>query len=187
MARPGLLAVRTSLSGGGDARAHGCPGCLQLFNNPNTLAFTQRTGSPARDMWRNCIVPDITTDIGKAARDVAAVARDAAYVLIGASVLGLQRLQVQRRELEKRMSDPRSELEQRLSSVRADFGDTVQATEARFQELVDRLEDVIEVVEAAIAPLEERLPDQARDIAKQAHAQAREARSQLRTLIPGAA
>jgi exonuclease VII small subunit len=132
-------------------------------------------------------VPEITNDIAKTARDVAAVAKDAAYVVIGAGVLGFQRAQVQRQELGKRMTDPRSELELRLSAVRSDLGDTFQATEARVEELMDRLENVIQRVEAAVAPLEDRLPDQARDIAKQAHAQAREARTQLRTLIPGAA
>ncbi len=41
-------------------------------------------------------------------------------------------------------------------------------------------------MEAVFAPLEDRLPAQARDLAKQAQVQAREARGQLRTLIPTA-
>jgi ElaB/YqjD/DUF883 family membrane-anchored ribosome-binding protein len=132
-------------------------------------------------------VPEITNDITRTARDVADVAKDAIYVVIGAGVLAFQRAQVQRQEFGKRLTDPRPGIEHRLSAVRADLGDTFQATEARVDELMDRLENVIERVEAAVAPLEDRLPDQARDIAKQAHAQAREARAQLRTLIPGAA
>jgi ElaB/YqjD/DUF883 family membrane-anchored ribosome-binding protein len=132
-------------------------------------------------------VPEIANDITKAAKDVANVARDATYVVIGAGVLAFQRAQVERQELLKRLSDPRAGLEHRLSAVRSDLGDTVQATEARVEELMDRLENVIERVEAAVAPLEDRLPDQARDMAKQAHAQAREARTQLRTFLPSAA
>ncbi len=44
-------------------------------------------------------MPDINTDITKAAKDIANVAKDATYVVIGAGVLGFQQAQVQRREL----------------------------------------------------------------------------------------
>jgi methyl-accepting chemotaxis protein len=46
-----------------------------------------------------------------------------------------------------------------------------------------RVEDVIERIEAAIVPFEQRLPIPARDLANQIHVQAREARSQIRSLI----
>ena len=162
--------------------------CLQLFNRFDTLVHTPSGASRPRERSRRpFIVPEIANDITKAAKDVANVARDATYVVIGAGVLAFQRAQVERQELLKRLSDPRAGLEHRLSAVRSDLGDTVQATEARVEELMDRLENVIERVEAAVAPLEDRLPDQARDMAKQAHAQAREARTQLRTFLPGAA
>ncbi len=51
-------------------------------------------------------IPEINTDVAKAARDVAAVAKDATYVVIGAGVLGFQQLQVQRQELKKRLGRP---------------------------------------------------------------------------------
>ena len=60
-------------------------------------------------------MPDISKDITKAANDVANVAKDAAYVVIGAGVLGFQRAQVQRQELRKRLADPKAELEQRVA------------------------------------------------------------------------
>ena len=41
-------------------------------------------------------------------------------------------------------------------------------------------------VEAVFAPFEDRLPTQARDIAKQAHVQAKDARTQLRNMRPTA-
>ncbi len=47
----------------------------------------------------------------KAAKDVAAVAKDATYVVIGAGVLGYQQAQVQRQELLKRLADPKSDFE----------------------------------------------------------------------------
>jgi hypothetical protein len=51
----------------------------------------------------------------------------------------------------------------------------------------EAVEQVIGRIEASLAPIEERLPVPARDLAKQAHAQAREVRQQLRKLILQAA
>jgi hypothetical protein len=128
-------------------------------------------------------IPDLNADVAKAAKDVAAVAKDATYVVIGAGVLGYQQLQVQRQELRKRLQDPRSGLSGRVTSARTGALKDVDAT---VDEFVDRVEEIIERVEAAFAPFEDRLPPQARDLAKQAHVQARQARDQLRTLIPTA-
>ena len=131
-------------------------------------------------------MPDFSTDITKAAKDVANVAKDATYVVIGAGVLGFQRIQVQRRELAKRLGEPSAGLGDRVSAVRSDLTDAVQGVDAKVDVLIDRVEEIIERVEAVVAPFEQRLPTQARDLAMQAHAQAREARSQLRTLRPTA-
>ena len=49
---------------------------------------------------------------------------------------------------------------------------------------MDRAEELIERVEAVFAPFEDRLPAQARDIAKQAHEQAKDARTQIRSMRP---
>jgi hypothetical protein len=57
--------------------------------------------------------PDITTDVTKAAKDIAAVAKDATYVVIGAGVLGYQQAQVQRQELLKRLAEPKADIEGR--------------------------------------------------------------------------
>ena len=91
-------------------------------------------------------MPDISYDVRKAASDVAGLARDVVYVVIGAGVLGFQRAQVQRQEINKRLAQPRSEFDQRWSAVRTDLGDTFLASEARLQELADRLENVIDRV-----------------------------------------
>jgi ElaB/YqjD/DUF883 family membrane-anchored ribosome-binding protein len=121
-------------------------------------------------------IPDISTDVTKAAKDVAAVAKDATYVVIGAGVLGFQKAQVQREELRKRLGDPKSTVEVRLASAKADFQQAVHTVDAR-------VEDIIQRIEAAIVPIEDRLPTPARDLAKQAHVQAKEARSQVRTKV----
>jgi exonuclease VII small subunit len=132
-------------------------------------------------------MPEINADVSKAARDIAAVAKDATYVVIGAGVLGFQQAQVQRHELMRRLSDPKVALEDRVAAVRTDLGGALHTVDTTVESLAVRFEEIIERLEAAVAPLEDRLPGQARDLAKQAHVQAKEARTQLRSRIPTAA
>ena len=113
---------------------------------------------------------DITEEISK-------TARDAAYVVVGLGVLGLQRAQVRRQELARRLEDPRTQVENTLDEVRDEFS-------RRVKDVDDRIENVIGKLESAWAPVEERLPAQARSLAQQARSQAREARQQIRTLLP---
>ena len=130
-------------------------------------------------------MPDINTDITKAAKDIANVAKDATYVVIGAGVLGFQQVQVQRRELMTKLQEP-STIAERVSSVRGDLTDAAHKADARVEDLMDRVEEIIERVEAVFAPFEDRLPEQARDITKKAHVQAKDARTQLRSMRPTA-
>jgi len=130
-------------------------------------------------------MPDINTDITKAAKDIANVAKDATYVVIGAGVLGFQQVQVQRRELMAKLQEP-STLAERVSTVRGDLTEAVHHADTRVEDLMDRVEEIIERVEAVFAPFEDRLPTQARDMTKRAHVQAKDARTQLRNLRPTA-
>ncbi len=129
-------------------------------------------------------MPEINTDITKAAKDIANVAKDATYVVIGAGVLGYQQAQVHRQELARRLADPKSGIEHGVATVRTDLSEAVHNVDAKVDGLMERMEEIIGRVEAVFAPFEDRLPHQARGLAKQAHVQAKEARSQLRTLIP---
>ena len=129
-------------------------------------------------------LPEINTDVTKAAKDIAAVAKDATYVVIGAGVLGFQQAQVQRQELMKRLAEPKAGFEDRVTAARADLGGALHSVEVTVEGLMERFEEIIERLEAAVSPLEDRLPTQARDLAKQAHVQAKEARSQIRSRIP---
>ncbi len=129
-------------------------------------------------------MPDINTDISKAAKDIANVAKDATYVVIGAGVLGFQQAQVQRREIMAKLQEPSSGVADRVSTVRSDLTDAVRTVDTKVDGLMDRFEEIIERVEAVFAPFEDRLPAQARDIAKQAHVQAKDARTQLRARRP---
>jgi hypothetical protein len=132
-------------------------------------------------------IPEINTDVAKAAKDLAAVAKDATYVIIGAGVLGFQQAQVQRQELKKRLAEPRAGLEDRVNAARSDLSEALHTVDVTVEGLMERFEEMIERLEAAVAPYEDRLPTQARDLAKQAHVQAKEARSQIRSRIPTAA
>ena len=131
-------------------------------------------------------MPEINADLSRAAKDVAAVAKDATYVVIGAGVLGFQQLQVQRQELQKRLADPKAGFEDRFNAVRSDLSGALHNVDTTVEGLMERFEEIIERLETAVAPLEDRRPAQARDLAKQTHVQAKEARNQLRTLIPSA-
>ena len=115
---------------------------------------------------------DVTDEITK-------TARDAAYVVVGLGVLGFQRAQVRRQELQKRLSQ--------RSAVQGHLGDVRGEVTKRVKDVDEAVEQAIVRFEATLAPIEERLPVPARDLAKQAHAQAREVRQQLRKLILQAA
>jgi ribosome recycling factor len=129
-------------------------------------------------------MPDINTDITKAAKDIVNVAKDATFVVIGAGVLGFQQAQVQRRELAAKLHDPSSNISERVTAVRGDLNEAVKNVDAKVEELMDRAEELIERIEAVFAPFEDRLPTQARDMAKQAQEQARDARTQIRNMRP---
>ena len=67
----------------------------------------------------NVKMPEINTDVTKAVKDIAAVAKDATYVVIGAGVLGFQQAQVQRQELMKRLAEPKAGIEDRVTAARS--------------------------------------------------------------------
>lgn len=129
--------------------------------------------------------------------ELSKTARDAAYVAVGLGVLGFQRAQVRRRELIQRLSAAGAALQQQIDRL----GDDLAGAGTVLQQQVDRLGDVpvdlagtladiddaieavIAKIEAAIEPLEDRLPVPARDAVKQARAQAHATRQQIRKRV----
>lgn len=118
-------------------------------------------------------MPDVTTTL-----------KDAAYVTVGLGVLGFQKAQVRRVELMKQLADQRRLLEAQLNEVGNLAGSQVTGTTAVVKELAKdldaRLVPVRQQVEERIDALEERLPDQAREIVRQARTTAKETQAQLR-------
>ena len=110
---------------------------------------------------------------------ISRTARDAVYVAVGLGVLGLQRAQVRRQELLKRLADPRISFEERLGGVRTEIT-------KQFKAVDEVLEQVIDQLEASWEPIEERLPTQARDFAQQVRSRSREAREHFRNIVQAA-
>ena len=71
-------------------------------------------------------MPEVTTNINTLSKGVTDLARDAAYVAVGLGVLAYQRAQVQRVELQKRLSKDFS-LDQRIGDVRQGVAKGVRA------------------------------------------------------------
>ncbi len=120
-------------------------------------------------------MPDVTTNLGTLSKGVTDLARDAAYVAVGLGVLGYQRAQVQRVELQNRLSQDFS-LEQHLGEVR-------HGVAKGFRHIDDLAESAAHFVETTLQPLEERLPDSVTQLTTKARAQAREVRTQIRQRV----
>jgi uncharacterized sporulation protein YeaH/YhbH (DUF444 family) len=125
---------------------------------------------------------------------VVGVLRDAAYVVIGAGVLGVQQLQVRRREItavvERRIAALELDRVQ-LQNVSAQLDSLVAQLEGRIGSIDARLDDIEQRVDtrvdAAVEALESRLPEQAGAVVAQANELAKAARKQVRGLLRSAA
>jgi hypothetical protein len=121
------------------------------------------------------------TDLNEVTKEVANFARDAAYVVVGLGVLGFQRAQVQRVELQNRLNKGFNFTpEKGLSDVR----NVVNRQVRTIDEIV---EGAVKFIESSLEPLEEQLPGATKELAKKAHEQAREVRGRIRSLVVPAA
>ncbi len=112
----------------------------------------------------------------KTAPNLVDVARDAAYVAIGLGVIGFQKAQVRRNELQKQLSEQLTEARQSAQKLGATVEDRVKLVEERLAGLEDQVEQLLDTVEGA-------LPEQARTLFHQAREATREAQTQLRELV----
>jgi len=120
-------------------------------------------------------MPDVTTNISTLSKGVTDLARDAAYVAVGLGVLGYQRAQVQRVELQNRLSQDLA-LDQRIDEVR-------HGVAKGFQQIDDLAESAVHFVETTLQPLEEKLPSTVTQLTSKAREQAREVRTQIRQRV----
>jgi hypothetical protein len=120
-------------------------------------------------------MPDVTTNIGTLSKGVTDLARDAAYVAVGLGVLAYQRAQVQRVELQKRLSKELP-FDQRIGDVR-------QGVAKGFQQIDDLAESAAQFVETTLQPIEDKLPASVSQLTIKAREQAREVRIQIRQRV----
>ncbi len=104
-------------------------------------------------------------------------AKDAAYVAVGLGVLGFQRAQVRRRELQKALNGPMASLRPQLNGARDGLGRLAR-------ELDDRIDPVVTEVDSRLEAVEERLAYPARELLGQARQQAKETRARIRGFLP---
>ena len=108
--------------------------------------------------------------------DVTKFAKDALYVGVGLSVIGFQKAQVRRNEIQKQLKSQFGEARTQLDGLTKVFEDRVKLVEERLQGVEGRFDTLLE-------QLEERLPDPARDVARQARTAAKDARTQVRGIV----
>jgi hypothetical protein len=120
-------------------------------------------------------MPDVTTNISTLSKGVTDLTRDAAYVAVGLGVLAFQRVQLQRVELQKRISKDLP-LEQH-------FGNARQGVVKGFQQIDDLAESAVQFVESTLQPIEDKLPTSVTQVTTRAREQAREVRTQIRQRI----
>jgi hypothetical protein len=117
-------------------------------------------------------MPDVPSNISNLSKGVTDLARDAAYVAVGLGVLGYQRAQVQRVELQARLTKDLA-LDQRIEEVR-------HGVAKGYLQIDDLAESAAQFVETTLQPLEEKLPSSVTHVTTKARAQAREVRIQIR-------
>jgi hypothetical protein len=122
-------------------------------------------------------MPDVTNNLTALSKGAADLARDAAYVAVGLGVLAYQRAQVQRVELQNRLSqDFDIDLDKRIGDVRGGVAKGIH-------QLDDLAETAVQFVETTFEPIEEKLPPTVSQLTTKAREQAREVRSQIRQLV----
>jgi hypothetical protein len=102
--------------------------------------------------------------------------RDAAYIVIGMGVIGVQRAQVRREELRKQFAEQRSAFETRGGEAVKLFNEAIKQADAA-------LTPVVEAVEAQIDTVVERLPEQAKQLIEPARQATKDARDQVRARV----
>ena len=122
-------------------------------------------------------MPDVTNNLTALSKGVSDLARDTAYVAVGLGVLAYQRAQVQRVELQNRLShDFDIDLDKRIGDVRGGVAKGIH-------QLDDLAETAVQFVETTFEPIEEKLPPTVSQLTIKAREQAREVRSQIRQLV----
>jgi hypothetical protein len=123
-------------------------------------------------------MPEVPTNITNLSKGVTDLARDAAYVAVGLGVLGYQRVQVQRVELQNRLSKDLKDL-----SLDQHIGDVRLGVAKGFNQIDDLAETATQFIETTLQPLEDILPSSVTQVTTKAREQTREVRIQIRQRV----
>ncbi|HUF32062.1 MAG TPA: hypothetical protein VMN58_02490 [Acidimicrobiales bacterium] len=119
--------------------------------------------------------------------DVTTVLKDAAYITVGAGVIAFQKAQVQRQEIQKRLSDIEVDPKAGFERLSGTVEERVKIAEERFEGLQGQVEAAIATFETKLEryldELQGRLPEQAGEVFGQARTVAKDAQGQLRQLV----
>lgn len=119
--------------------------------------------------------------------ELAQILKDAAYVGVGFGVLTFQRAQVQRQEIKKLVEAQLGDAKGGFSQLSGTVEERVNQLEVRLEGVQEQLETALGEIEAnvdkALDELSAHLPEQARDALGNARTAAREATTQLRSLV----
>jgi hypothetical protein len=95
--------------------------------------------------------------------DLSKTLRDAGYIAIGMVVVAVQKSQVRRVELSRQFESQRKQVEAQAAEARDQLTKLVKGVEERWEPAIRQLE-------ARLDELEQRLPEQAATVVKQARA-----------------
>ncbi|MFP5328185.1 MAG: hypothetical protein ACLGHT_11970 [Acidimicrobiia bacterium] len=117
--------------------------------------------------------------------------KDAFYVAVGFGVIGFQKAQVRRVELERQLKEQARDLEAQTETLRKQFEEQVGGLRTQLTEIVKlvdaRVEPVLDQVEERVEELEALLPEQVQELVKRSRTAAHEVRTELRERLTGAA
>ena len=123
--------------------------------------------------------------------DIQQTLKDTAYVAVGLGVLGFQRAQVARVELQGNLSSTADSMRTRApafsgpdgsgveAQVKAQVEDVKNAVEVQLGEVKVQVQKLVDQLEARLDEVEARLPEQARSAVQQARSAAEQVRSLL--------
>ena len=115
------------------------------------------------------------------AKDAAEKAKSAAYTVVGLGVMGAAKVQSGAKHLAESVRS--KDLGEHVSTLKDQAGKVAKATTETAQKADQHLESVITKAEERLAPLGDRLPDQARDLVRRAQDTGRETRAKVRSTI----
>jgi len=104
-------------------------------------------------------MPDIKNDLNRTTSEITKVAQDAAYVAIGLGVIGLQKAQVRRRELQSQLDSLQGQVP--IANVRKELAKAMKDLDKTIGQLIERMD-------ATFEPVSERLPAGAQAVVQQA-------------------